>query len=438
MAGRLTAVLAHVGVRQTLLQTRGVLAVQPYRTRYKKVRRGKWPEEARTFQQRLDELEATDPEIDRVVNIGFPLKKSERAEDSDKNKHSLWLKTREGVEHAARHRKLCLDLGEVQGRWQEEKGPDHVRHVTEHYGVYGALFGSAFFYNTTPMAVCYDYDEEFVTPVYQGNRIPPSEAAVPPLVSYESDGDSLWTLVMTSPDGDLQHNDKECLHWMVDSLWTLVMTSPDGDLQHNDKECLHWMVANIPGSDVPGGETLCDYLQPFPVRGVGYLRYVFVLYCQNKRLDLSSFKRPPNCRSLAERTFSTLEFYRQHQKDITPACVRFFQSQWDASVRGVFHDVLEMAEPSFDFIQKPNYHPAQKRYPHKQSFNLYLDRYRDVRDIQEEVLKERLKRVDPLQPPSPTPQYPNLTPMPPSMPSWLKLKTRHMQLGRHQWKDLNP
>jgi hypothetical protein len=50
--------------------------------------------------------------------------------------------------------------------------------------------------------------------------------------------------------------------------------------------------ANIPGSDVQKGETLCSYLQPFPVHGAGYLRYVFVLYKQNKRLDVSSLTCP--------------------------------------------------------------------------------------------------------------------------------------------------
>ncbi|XP_076449254.1 large ribosomal subunit protein mL38-like [Babylonia areolata] len=410
MAGRLTATAANLAVRQTFLQCRGVLAVQPNRTRYKGVRRGKRHEDAKTFQQRLDEFSAKDPELDHVVNIGFPLRDPERTGEYE-NRHRLWLKARETVESAARHKQLKLDLAEVKEKWQEEQGPLHVRQITDHYGVYGDLFGTAFFYNTTPLSVCYEYDEEFVTPVYHGNHIPPSEAAMPPLVSYPSD--------------------KDC-------LWTLVMTSPDGDLQRNNKECLHWMIANIPGSDLQNGETLCNYLQPFPVKGVGYLRYVFVLYQQNKRVDFSSLKRSPDCRSLADRTFSTLEFYRQHQEDITPACVSFFQSQWDESVRSVFHDVLGMPEPSYEFIQVPNYHPQQKRYPHKQPFNLYLDRYRDVKDIQEEVLKVRLKRVDPLSPPSPEPQFPNLHPLPGTVPSWLKLKMRHMRLGKHQWKDLNP
>ena len=73
---------------------------------------------------------------------------------------------------------LCsvkVELKDVKEKWLREQGPYHIRSITEHYGIYSDLFGTAFFYNTTPMAVCYDYDEEFVTPVYYGNKIPPSE-----------------------------------------------------------------------------------------------------------------------------------------------------------------------------------------------------------------------------------------------------------------------
>lgn len=63
----------------------------------------------------------------------------------------------------------------MKEKWQNEKGPSHLRTIAEHYGIFDDLFGSAFFYNTNPLTVCYDYDEEFVTPVYYGNKIPPAE-----------------------------------------------------------------------------------------------------------------------------------------------------------------------------------------------------------------------------------------------------------------------
>lgn len=69
-------------------------------------------------------------------------------------------------------------------------------------------------------------------------------------------------------------------HEDKDALWTLVLTNPDGHFTDDNKEYLHWMVANIRGEDIASGETLCDYLQPFPAYGTGYHRYIFVLYRQ--------------------------------------------------------------------------------------------------------------------------------------------------------------
>lgn len=50
--------------------------------------------------------------------------------------------------------------------------------------------------------------------------------------------------------------------------------------------------------------------------------------------------------SLAERTFSTLDFYRKHQDSMTPAGLAFFQSQWDESVTKTFHETLSESLPS--------------------------------------------------------------------------------------------
>lgn len=67
----------------------------------------------------------------------------------------------------------------------------------------------------------------------------------------------------------------------------------------------------------------------------------------------------------------------------------------------------------------------------------YLDRYRDVKDIQEEVLKEHLKKTDPFQP-TVEPKYPNIYPHAGYIPSWLKTRIQNMRFGRHQWKHLKP
>jgi len=58
------------------------------------------------------------------------------------------------------------------------------------------------------------------------------------------------------------------------------MTTPDGHFTQEKGEYLHWLVGNIPGNDLSKGAEICHYLQPFPARGIGYCRYIFILYKQ--------------------------------------------------------------------------------------------------------------------------------------------------------------
>lgn len=44
--------------------------------------------------------------------------------------------------------------------------------------------------------------------------------------------------------------------------------------------------------------------------------------------------------TLSERTFSTLDFYRTYQSDLTPAGLAFFQTDWDDSVPDFYHKIL--------------------------------------------------------------------------------------------------
>ena len=94
---------------------------------------------------------------------------------------------------------------------------------------------------------------------FTGNIIKPKEATTCPKVSFE-----LPKMCETDPN----------------SLWTLVMTNPDGHFTDETSEYLHWMIANIQGNQVESGQTIAEYLQPFPAYGTGYHRYIFVLYKQ--------------------------------------------------------------------------------------------------------------------------------------------------------------
>ncbi|CAG5114782.1 unnamed protein product [Candidula unifasciata] len=380
--------------------------IQPVRFRWKppKIEDNVFPSHA----ERLAEWNARYvAPASQGINIGFYNNHSEsRSQKLDMLKK--WTVKRKQLEQAARHKTLKIDLDLMKKDWMAESMPLHVKKMATHYGLFSDLFDGAHFHPIVPLSVSFDYDEEFITPVYYGNVIPAAETAVKPFVSYES---------------------------AEDNLWTLVMTSPDGNLEDHNKELLHWLVGNIPGANIERGVTVCDYLQPFPPKGVGYLRYAFVLYKQERELDFNQWQRPAGCLSLRERTFSNFEFYRQNEDSLTPAGLSFFQSEWDKTVTSVFHHVLDMKEPAFEFIHPPFYHPEQLEFPHREPFNVYLDKYRDVKDIQEEVLREKLKHVD-ISKPASRQQYPCIDLLPKETPSWLKSKIQLMRQGREQWRDL--
>ncbi|XP_032648779.1 large ribosomal subunit protein mL38 isoform X2 [Chelonoidis abingdonii] len=244
---------------------------------------------------------------------------------------------------------VVIPLDEVKAEWEKTNGPLHKQRVAEHYGIYRDMFDEATFVPRVVLRIEYNLDDEHVMPVYHGNFVTPTEASSSPEVIYEAD------------EG---------------SLWTLLLTNLDGHLRDADSEYIHWLVTNIPGNNVDSGTEICHYFPPFPAKGTGYHRFVFLLFKQDRPIDFTEDVRPTPCHSLKMRTFKTFDFYKKHQNDMTPAGLAFFQCQWDDSVTHVFHNHLNMKEPVFEFVRPPVYHPPQKKFPHLQPLR-YLDRYRD-------------------------------------------------------------
>ncbi|XP_029312792.1 large ribosomal subunit protein mL38 isoform X2 [Cottoperca gobio] len=285
------------------------------------------------------------------VDIGFPYYRTSRIKEVKERKQLVKENRKNAeLERASRLRTLKLSLDHVQEIWEKTSGPFHIKKMAEHYGVFRDLFPMAHFLPQVPLRICYSQDTS--AQVYYGNRLTPTEAASVPQISFEAEEGSLWTLMLTCPD---EH------------------------LLDNEAEYVHWLVGNIPGGAVQAGEELCHYLPPFPPRGTGFHRYVYVLFKQEGRIDFQEDARPTPCYSLADRSFKTIDFYRKHQDDMTPAGVAFFQSQWDESVTNTFHTTLNMREPVFEFSRPPVYHPPQVKFPHRQPLR-YLDRYRDGKE----------------------------------------------------------
>ncbi|KAG8430571.1 hypothetical protein GDO86_020362 [Hymenochirus boettgeri] len=256
------------------------------------------------------------------------------------------------LERAARLRTVKIPLDEVRAEWEKSSGPYGIQRVAEHYGVYKDLFGEATFVPRVTLRVHYRNDEEGLLPVYYGNVVAASEAFAPPEVTFEAE------------EG---------------SLWTLLLTNPDGHLRETESEYVHWLVGNIPGSQVLSGEEICHYFPPFPAKGTGYHRHVFILFKQEGPIDFKDELRPNPCHSLKLRTFKTIDFYRKYEDNLTASGLAFFQCRWEDAVTQVYHQLLNMKEPIFEYDRPPVYHPRQVKYPYAKPLR-YLDRYRDTEE----------------------------------------------------------
>ncbi|XP_046388291.1 39S ribosomal protein L38, mitochondrial [Ischnura elegans] len=386
---------------------RGVLEVSPLcihfiRNRY--ILRGKSPGIAKNLKERLEERNWSDPNVNFKVNIGYsPSKDGRRV---DRIQHSRSLKDDASLEKLARLRKLVVPLEEVKREWNATEGPSQVKRIAEHYGVFEHLFGDAYFTPVVPLDIRYKMDEVNI-PSFYGNVIKPNEASQTPEVKYDAD------------EG---------------TLWTLVLTNPDGNLTDSNSECVHWFIGNIPASDLSKGEVIFSYLQPFPPKGVGYQRCIFVLYKQEKRIDYTDLKEFSSGIILSERTFKTEDFYRKHQDLLTPAGLSFFQTDWHPSLTDFFHQVLVMKEPCYEYDFPKPYIKPQVWFPLRQPFNIYLDKYRDEKEIAKEFLLKKLKKEHPFKKPDPPPKYPNAFPISAKVPSWLRLEMKKERMG---WGRVN-
>ncbi|XP_075229396.1 large ribosomal subunit protein mL38-like [Lycorma delicatula] len=375
--------------------------------------RGTPPNRAKTLQQRLEEINYKDPSIYYKVDIGLPRQARKRNEEiSEKLSHLKKVRNNPELEKLARANKLTIPLDEVYEDWKKTVGPYQIKDIAEHYGIFNDLYGDAFFLPIVIMDISYKSNEGFV-PVFRGNDVKPSQASAAPEVVYEAPSNTLWTL---------------------------ILTNPDGHLTHDNAEYVHWFIGNIPGSDVKKGEVVWDYLQPFPPHGTGYHRYIFVLYKQDKIIDFSKLKKPSPCLELDNRTFHTYDFYREHQDVLTPAGLSFFQSDWEPSLTDFFHNTLNMKEPIFEYDFDPPYVRKQEWFPLRKAFNIYLDKYRDPKQISKEFLLKKLKKTHPFKKPPPPLPFPNAIPFKRGTPSWVitEMRKERLQRGRSVYHENLP
>lgn len=339
--------------------------------------RGKPPGVARTLEERLAKMA---PSSGVPVNIGFrhqpPQERAQLTRLARQNQSNREL------ERAARSRTLHIPLDQVEEEWSRSHRPDHVQRLAEHYGVFGDLFGQgAFFAPVLPLHVEFPVgaESDACSVVFAGNDIKPAEAKQRPGVTYEADESTLWTLLCVNAEGSVES------------------AAP---------QTVQWLVQNIPGSEVEAGEELFPYLQPLPYRGTGHHRLVFVLFKQEGKLAPADTAAQPETPDLSGRGFNTEEFYRQHEDQLTPAGLCFFQSDWDSSVTEFYHQTLQRAEPVFEYDEPLPYIRRQRWFPKGESVVHYFDKYADPRDMQKQMLLKRLAMVHPFEGVNKGPKYP--------------------------------
>lgn len=93
-----------------------------------------------------------------------------------------------------------------------------------------------------------------------------------------------------------------------------------------------------------------------------------------------------------------------------------------------------MKEPVYEYDFPAPFIRPQKWFAKKQPFNLYMDKYRDPKQINKEFLVRKLKKVHPFKEPPPPVPYPLAQPFKKYVPSWLKLEIRK---SRAKWGRVN-
>lgn len=231
------------------------------------------------------------------------------------------------LEKLARHRKLYIDLDEVQALWQQTSGLQEIRKLASFYKIDRDMFSSKGVSVSSWMDVCYSSNGDGPSKsVHRGNFVKPSNALEAPEVTINGD---------------------------QDKLHSLILVNLDGHPANKDKEILHWATCNISGNQIQNGDTVVPYLPPMPWRGTGFHRLVFALFEQTGEIDASQLKQfAGDGGSLLSRSFST-RFFVSNNEGFQLTSLAWFQAEWDSSVSETCSQLQDLpaGEPLFEWEQ---------------------------------------------------------------------------------------
>ncbi|KAF8365489.1 mrpl-38 [Pristionchus pacificus] len=275
------------------------------------------------------------------TNIGFAKKDEKRIPKISSDTQ---------LEKLSRTKKLRIDMSRVGEADQR---------VIAHFGVFEHLFNDNVYFDRTQ-----NFEVSFGDHgVHTGNILWAEDTKKSPQVSIESVG--------------------------ADGFNTIVAVNLDGNASEQSGEILHWLVANIPdGKSVSEGEEKAKWIQALPFLGTGFHRLTFLLLRHSEKIDVTDFNS-----DLGSRVFSTAQFYKKHEEKVTPSALNFANVAYDVSVKEALH-AENLQSPLYEYEWNERMKRDQKEFPLKpMPFDLYFDQFRDPKDVQADLLRERFKKV---------------------------------------------
>ncbi|XP_052743314.1 protein D2-like [Bicyclus anynana] len=177
------------------------------------------------------------------------------------------------------------------------------------------------------------YPKSPVQSVFEANEIVPD---VIPIAPYWK----VWVTYATGVEVEFGNEltptevkDIPFVWWTCDDkshkYYTLAIVDPDAPsrVEPTSRNWNHWLVGNIPGNDVPSGETIADFVGAGPGLGSGLHRYVYLVYKQPSRLFFNE-PRLSNRSAVNRTNFSITDFAKKYNLG-DPIAGNFFVAQYD-------------------------------------------------------------------------------------------------------------
>ncbi|XP_037084450.1 protein D3-like [Pollicipes pollicipes] len=136
-----------------------------------------------------------------------------------------------------------------------------------------------------------------------GNELTPTQVKDEPQLSWETEPDALYTVVLTDPDAPSRQQPKF-------------------------REWRHWLVVNVPAQDVARGDAVSAYVGSGPPQGTGLHRYVFLVYKQPGKITVDEALKKTKHEAKGREKWSVHAFAEQHGLG-APVAGNLYQAQYD-------------------------------------------------------------------------------------------------------------